>query len=503
MDLIDRIEDLANRVPKQLEYCLTEEATKTALVMPFINALGYDVFNPREVVPEFIADYGIKKGEKVDYAIYQNGIPILLFECKWSGADLNKVHASQLYRYFSVLPDVRFGVLTNGVEYRFFTDLDKPNVMDERPFFIFDLLSYQDRHVDELKKFSKSRFNLDEILTTASELKYTAAIRKIIAAEFDEPSDDFVVFLSRQVYSGRMTHAARQQFTELVKQALRRYLSDKINERLQSAMAAEAVPGASVTLQLPEPVPAEPSADIADANGGIVRRDTEKGIVTTEDEIEGLFAVKSILRDTIDAKRIHMRDAKSYCSILLDDNNRKPVCRLYFNRDQKYVGFFDRNKNETRIPITDIDDIYAHAERLTEALSAYEAPGRASAPKPEAEVKGTFAKPATDFTGKELVAVSFRGKRNAVSTWKEGMLAVLSILAKERPKTFRDVAVTMVGRKRPFITANAEELRQPEVIPGTNLFVEANLGARSIANLCYTLLQKLEYAQSELAFEVA
>lgn len=491
MDLIDKIDELASRVPKQLEYCQTEEATKTALVMPFINALGYDVFNPREVVPEFTADYGIKKGEKVDYAVFQDGKPIMLFETKWSGADLSTVHASQLYRYFTVLPDVRFGVLTNGVEYRFFTDLDKPNVMDERPFFTFNLLSYQERHVDELKKFTKSRFNLDEILTTASELKYMAAIRGVIATEFEEPSDDFVVFLTRQVYRGRMTHAAKQQFAEIVQKALRRFLSDKINERLQSALVTPAEGVAQ------PPATAEPDSEA-------LAEEVEKsnGIVTTEDEIEGLFAVKSILREHVDAKRVHMRDAKSYCSILLDANNRKPLCRLYFNRKQKFVGFFDSQKNEQRIAISEIDDIYKYADRLIEAAKAYTPLSGAQAKKSDDGVKSTPAKPNDGLTGRQLVAVQFQGQRYPVRSWREGLIGLLSILAKQRPKTFAEAALTMIGRKRPYITRDATALRQAERIPGTDLYVEVNLGARTVANLCYGLLKELEYSEGDLVFEV-
>ncbi|RJP35803.1 MAG: hypothetical protein C4547_08835 [Phycisphaerales bacterium] len=127
MDLIDRLRELALRLPKQLPHLSTEEATKTALVMPFIGALGYNVFDPMEVMPEFTADVGMKKGEKVDYAILRNGQPIILFECKWSGCNLDEQRASQLYRYFSVTP-ARLGVLTNGVEYRFYSDLDEPDL---------------------------------------------------------------------------------------------------------------------------------------------------------------------------------------------------------------------------------------------------------------------------------------------------------------------------------------------------------------------------------------
>ncbi len=356
MDFIDRIKDLASRVPKQLDYCQTEEATKNALIMPFINALGYDVFNPTEVVPEFTADVGTKKGEKVDYAIVKNDSPIILFECKWSGADLNKEHASQLHRYFTAVAEVRFGVLTNGVVYRFYSDLDAPNRMDDKPFFEFNILDFQDRAITELKKFTKTTFDLDEILTTASELKYTAAMKKIIAQEFDNPSEDFVRFFATQVYSGRMTQSVREQFAEITGKALRRFLNERINERLQSALQDTeqgiVIPPPQAEVEQDEPVVE-------------VETETKKrGIVTTEDEIEGFFAVKSILRDVIDIKRVHMRDAKSYCGILLDDNNRKAICRLHFNRSQWYLGVLDENRREQRMSIDEIDDIYNYAEQI-------------------------------------------------------------------------------------------------------------------------------------------
>lgn len=360
MDFIDKIRELSGVVQKQVEYCLTEEATKTAMVMPFINALGYNVFDPREVVPEFVADIGIKKGEKIDYAVFLDKVPIMFFECKWSGADLNQVHASQLYRYFAAVQPVRFGILTNGIIYRFFTDLDAPNRMDDKPFFEFNLLTFQDRHVEQLKKFSKPAFHLEDILTTASELKYTAAIGRLIAQEFEQPSDHFVRFFATQVYSGRMTQPVRDQFTDITKRALQRYLNDRINELLTSAMKGPVALEKPVTesgvaaSQEEEPV------------------DPKRQITTTSEEMEGFFAVKSVLRETIDVKRIRMRDTKSYCGILLDDNNRQPICRLYMDREQKHIGLFDAERNERRVPITGIDDIYEHAEALIMRVNLYE-----------------------------------------------------------------------------------------------------------------------------------
>src|SRR4051794_35249800 len=149
MDFADRIRELSGQILKQSAIIQTEEATKNAMVMPFISALGYNVFDPQEVTPELHADVGLKKGEKVDYAILKDGKPIILFECKWHGADLNKEHASQLYRYFSVT-EARFGVLTNGIAYRFYTDLEAQNKMDSKPFFEFNMANYRDQDIEEL-----------------------------------------------------------------------------------------------------------------------------------------------------------------------------------------------------------------------------------------------------------------------------------------------------------------------------------------------------------------
>jgi predicted type IV restriction endonuclease len=361
MDFIDKIKQLASRIPQQLEYCKTEEATKNALIMPFINALGYDVFNPTEVVPEFTADIGTKKGEKVDYAIIMNSVPIILFECKWAGADLAKEHASQLYRYFTAVPEVRFGVLTNGVRYLFYSDLDAQNRMDERPFFEFNMLSFHERDILELKKFTKSAFNLGEIITTANDLKYTAAIKQIVAQEFDSPSEEFVVYLVKQVYQGRMTQGVKEQFAVITQKALRLYLNDQINNRFKQVITEED-PLRNQVEQKTEPV--DEAADSEAEN-------RQPAIHTTEEEIESYFVVKSILREAVDLKRVHMRDTKSYCGILLDNNNRKPIIRLHFNRKQKYIGIFEDGKSEQRIAIDEIDDIYKYAAKIIAAAKVY------------------------------------------------------------------------------------------------------------------------------------
>jgi len=364
VDFADKIRELAINLQKQLGHIQTEEATKNALIMPFISALGYNVFDPTEVTPELHADVGLKKGEKVDYAILRDGKPIILFECKWHGADLNKEHASQLYRYFSVT-EARFSVLTNGIAYRFFTDLDAPNKMDAKPFFEFNMTSYRDHDVEELKKFSKSSYDLQEILTTASELKYTKEIQKILGQQLHEPSEEFVRFFAAQVYAGRMTQAIREQFTQTTQRAFRQFINEQINERLKSALGADTqIAPVEHTSAKPADVPVETVEAKAAREQGT--------IVTTPEELEVYYTIKAMLHPQVSAKRVTMRDVQSYCGILLDDNNRKPICRLYFNGTRRHLGLFDNEqRKETRVALDELEGIYQYADRLRATAAMY------------------------------------------------------------------------------------------------------------------------------------
>lgn len=353
MDLIDQLKGLAARIGTTKSLIQTEEATKNAMVMPFIQLLGYNVFDPTEVTPELVADIGTKKGEKVDYAILLGGQPIMLFECKKCGADLNINHAGQLFRYFHVT-SARFGVLTNGLVYRFFTDLEQPNKMDHTAFFEFDILNFKERDVEELKKFAKSAFDVNTILTTANDLKYTRVIQERLDAWVIDPPEEFVRILSSDLLGGRrFTPTIKDQFTQITKRAFEQLLSERINTRLKGAMAAE----------LPLAIEAVPI---------IPHPDDEPTVVTTPEEIEGLHIVRSILREVVSPRRIVMRDNQSYCAILLDDNNRKPVCRLRFNNTQKLaVGIFSADKSEERFTLEEIDDLYKFADKLKATVAIH------------------------------------------------------------------------------------------------------------------------------------
>jgi len=338
MALIDQLKELSAKVVRNIEVIRTEEATKTALIMPFISALGYNVSDPTEVTPELNADMGTKKKEKVDYAILKEGKPIILFECKQCKADLDREHISQLYRYFTAT-EAKFGVLTNGIIYQFYTDLEKTNTMDGKPFLVFNILDFEESTVEDLKKFTKVSFNLEEALTTATKLKYTKEIKRMISEQFTNPTDDFVRFFASQVYLGKKLSQTviQQQFVDLTKQALQQFVNDRINERLKSAV---------------------PSAIVE-------QKDTPSKIVTTEDEIGGFHIVRAILSQFLDPKRIVIRDTVNYCNVVLDDSKFKIVCRFYFNNsNKKMLGLFDAEKKEEKFPITHLADIYQYAEKI-------------------------------------------------------------------------------------------------------------------------------------------
>jgi predicted type IV restriction endonuclease len=359
MDFATKITSLAQRVAKQKDSVETEEATKNAFIMPFISALGYDVFNPHEVVPEFIADVGVKKGEKVDYAIKLDGGVILLVECKPCREKLCAQHMSQLYRYFSVT-EARFSVLTNGLVYWFFTDLEEPNKMDAKPFFEFDILNYRPSHVDELKKFAAENFNVPSILETANDLKYGSIFMREISNEIDSPSDEVIKMLIGRVYEGKLTSNIFAKFKPLVQKAMKDTVRELLNQRLSSAIEDDR-----------SNIAADASAtEIAQAS--ITEPEELQEIITSQEEIDGYQIVRAIVREVIKVERIVMRDSKSYCAILLDDNNRKPICRLHFNRAIKYLGLFDPNKNEEKIRIDELDDIFKYADRLKAAALLYD-----------------------------------------------------------------------------------------------------------------------------------
>jgi len=345
LELEAKLNEVAQVAREHREVLLTEEAAKNALVMPFLQALGYNVFSPAEVIPEFTCDVGTKKGEKVDYAICHSGSVALLVECKPANVELDVAHASQLFRYFSVT-DARVAILTNGIVYKFFSDIDTPNKMDERPFFTLQIDSLRKSDFRTLESFTKAGFDIEKIVHEAGNLKLQTLVYKELLKEFQQPSEEFVRLIAGRVHEGgRVTAAVKAQFESLITTSIASLIRDRVNERLTSALSASNTPDEN------------PQSE-GDATG----------IITTEEEISGFNIIRAIAARIVDPNRVVIRDAQSYCAVLLDDNNRKTIARMHFNSPTaRYIGTFVE-KQETRQSVQGPVDIYKFEKQILDRV---------------------------------------------------------------------------------------------------------------------------------------
>lgn len=358
MDFSDKLKQFSKRAEAIKGSLATEEATKTALIMPFFSLLDYDVFNPLEFVPEFVADVGIKKGEKVDYAIMKDNKPVILIEAKSVDDTLTK-HDAQLFRYFTVT-EAKFAILTNGIVYKFYTDLEEKNKMDEKPFLEINILDMADAQMAELKKFTKDSFDIDTIFNTASELKYTSLIKSQLTNQLNNPSDDFVRFIINDFYTGVKTSNVVERFKPIVKKSLQQFVNDFMNDKIKSILANNEEKQVE---EVTEDIEATVEIDTKDID--------ENRVVTTEEEIQGINIVKSILSEIVPIEDIDYKDVERYCGILYKNNTRKWICRLYFNSAKKSIIIAGEDKKATRYYIENINDIYKYKNELIESLNRY------------------------------------------------------------------------------------------------------------------------------------
>ena len=349
MGFNEDLQQLSTRIISIKDTIQTEEATKMSMIVPFFQLLGYDVFNPNEFCPEFTADIGVKKGEKVDYAIIINGDPSVLVECKWCGDTLDK-HGSQLFRYFGTTTS-KFGILTNGIIYRFFTDLDESNKMDLTPFLEINMVDLKENQIAELKKFSKQSFDRDSIFSTASDLKYTNLIKDVLKSDMDNPSDDFVRYLLATTYEGQKKQTVVDRFRPIVKKYFSSFVNDLVNNRISAALNKE---------ELDEDISLATEITIA-----------ENKVVTTQEELEAFYVVRSILSEITDVENIVFRDAERYFSILFQDNNRKPICRLNLDSKKKQILIQDESKSFVRYYLDSMSAIYKYKKELIESAKRY------------------------------------------------------------------------------------------------------------------------------------
>lgn len=231
MNLKETIEVLNNVISENSELIKNEESTKQFLILPLLKGLGYDTYSPQEVTPEFTADFH-KKNEKVDYAISINGQPQIFLEAKSINNKINK-SAPQLSRYFSTFPSVKLGILTNGVEYHFFTDLNDSNIMDTKPFFIFNITNYNEEDFESLTKFSKNLYDEESIKKLAESLIYFQSFKSVIKEIFEFPNDDFIKFVIKERFKFKVTqqfiNTSRPIILKSIQEALSEVISEKFN----------------------------------------------------------------------------------------------------------------------------------------------------------------------------------------------------------------------------------------------------------------------------------
>lgn len=364
MDFIDLLRQFSARTSKLYPQIQTEEATKTSLIMPFFQQiLGYDVFNPDEFVPEFTADVGIKKGEKVDYAILIDGTPTILVEAKWCGEPLDK-HDSQLFRYYGTTT-AKFAILTNGLLYKFYTDLDEPNKMDSKPFFEIDLLNIRELDVPELKRFCRSNFDATEVFDRASELKYSSAIRNYFTQQLREPNDDFVRFMCGQAYEGVKTQAVIDRFRPIVKVTLNNLISEMMNDRISSALKSDADKDDDTEKNI--------ASDQAEASEDENKDTLARGaIVTTEEEMQSFLIIKACLAGSVSLSNISYKDTVNYFSVVYNGQSTKWIVRMRLSGRKKYFSTRSATGEEIRHDITCPDDIYQFRDEIIVAAKLYE-----------------------------------------------------------------------------------------------------------------------------------
>lgn len=313
---------LATQISERKDHVFNEEMVKQALIIPFIQALGFDVFNPLEVRPEYDSDFGKKKGEKVDYAIFKDNKPIMFIEAKSVNEKLEN-HDAQLSRYFNATPEVKVGILTNGIEYKFFTDLNSNNIMDDTPFLNPVITDLSDADIEALSKFRKEAFDTQDALALAEELIYTSNLNQKLEDIFKNPPDDFIRYLIKDFSDTRVTANVIEKFRPIVKKSISQALIKMVSEGLSSQES------------VPSDIPV-PSVDVINSETESEAKQKSQ-ITTTENELKAFELIKSILSEYgKDISLLQYKDTTVYFSIYVK-NPSNWIVRLNLDGAKKCV----------------------------------------------------------------------------------------------------------------------------------------------------------------------
>lgn len=323
---IERLKGHIEHVKKVGQHCSTEETTKQALILPLLDILGFNPYDPTKVLAEFSADLpGVKVAERVDYALYCNGQPVMFVEAKAYNVDLTN-HAPQLARYFNSSLGVTIGALTNGREWRFFTDLINPNVMDDRPFLVIDFKKAKAEDLVQLAEFKHDNFHVEKLRYFAEENNYIQQFKAVIKRSINDVDIDFVRYVAQQANIQRQLNA---KFLESIQPFVQQAVQQAISDTVVKGLSAPTI----ITAQPIEEKPIEP--EIVDTGlKNLIDPNNEK-IVTTVEEQQIFNLVAEIFPDV----ELSSRDTESYFSVVYQGKNNRWLFRYDVNRRRPTIQF--------------------------------------------------------------------------------------------------------------------------------------------------------------------
>lgn len=366
MGFKDDLQRLSAQIAERMGHVVNEEMAKQVLILPFLKVLGFDVYNPLEIRPEYTADFGKKKGEKVDYAIFKDGTPVMFLEAKALSEELGN-HDAQLARYFNSTPQVRFAILTNGVTYKFFSDLNASNIMDQSPFLIIDMTNLTATDTEVLANFKKDSFEAEALVKYAEELVYTSNINAKLKDLFRNPPDDFIRYLVKDFSDTRVTSAVIERFRPIIKKSISLALIDMVSQGLFPQESGSEDPGSGQNPPADIPQSAEASPPPSDIGG--------KSVITTEEELESFAMIKKILeKNGKDVSELGGKDTTIYYGIFvksvfrwfirlnLDSANKQVITKLRVEEAQQLAkGFMvdqaPKGIGESRVYIDSHNDL--------------------------------------------------------------------------------------------------------------------------------------------------
>lgn len=318
-EFISKIHKHAEHIKKVAEHCTTEETTKQALILPMLDILGFNAYDPTKVQAEYRAEYrGVKSTDRIDYALMLNGEPVAFIEAKSYGEELSN-HEGQLERYFNSATNVLIAAITNGVEWRFFTDLNEKNTMDEDPFLVVDFSKLEESQISRLYHFRRDGFKPDHLKEIAEESVYLNLFTDTIRNNLREPGIEFLRFIARQSEIRRQLNAG---FLESIAPIVKRAVGSAISDMVVSGLSAKQEPEKQEHI-----VEVDIYADQVDA-------DNPK-IITTYQERQIYDFTKSLLPEVED--RLISRDTESYFTVLYDGKTNRWLFRYYGDRKEPII----------------------------------------------------------------------------------------------------------------------------------------------------------------------